>query len=288
RRRAKTPPRPRPKPSMVDRASPAQRTAIQERARTASHDELRVLVHDKNEEVLAALLENPAMDEALLCLLLERKDLSADLLSVIGRRKEWMRSYRVKVRVAGHPHAPRLASLPLIRQLFLFDLVNLTLTPATPAETRRIAEDVILNRLPQLALGQRLTLARRGSARIAAALLAEGHERVVPLALDNAFLTESQVLKVLAREELPEIVPASIARHRKWSYLYNVRMALVRHPLTPLARVLAFLPDLTLRDLDELSGARSLPPRLKQYIRAEVALRRTRGRARRREEAKET
>ncbi|MCL4524423.1 MAG: hypothetical protein M1451_11040, partial [Acidobacteria bacterium] len=189
-------------------------------------------------------------------------------------------------RVAAHPHTARLAALPLIRQLFLFDLVNLTLQPATPAEIRRIAEDVILNRLPQLALGQRLTLARRGSARVAAALLAPQNqevfnEKIVPLALDNAFLTESQVLKVLARENLPEIVPASIARHRKWSYLYNVRMALVRHPLTPLARVLAFLPEITLRDLDELSGARSLPASLKQYIRAEVALRRSRGRPRR-------
>ena len=269
---------------MVERASPlAALTAGSraERARTAPPEELRVLLHDKNEDVLAALLENPALDEALLCLLLERKDLPGDLLGEVARRKEWMRSYRVKVRLAGHPHASRLVALPLIRQLFLFDLVNLTLSPATPAEMRRIAEDVIVNRLPQLALGQRLTLARRGSARVAAALLAEGNERVVPLALDNAFLTESQVLKVLSREELPEIVPASIARHRKWAYLYNVRMALVRHPLTPLARVLAFLPDLTLRDLDELSGARSLPASLKQYIRAEVALRQRRGRVRR-------
>ncbi len=264
---------------MVERANAAAvRSGREERARTASHEELRVLLHEKNEEVLVALLENPALDEALLCLLLERKDLSGELLTTIARRKEWMRSYRVKARVAGHPHAPRLLALPLIRQLFLFDLVNLTLSPATSAELRRIAEDVILNRLPQLALGQRLTLARRGSARVVAALLAEGNERVVPLALDNAFLTESQVLKVLSREELPEFVPAAIARHRKWSYLYNVRMALVRHPLTPLARVLAFLPDLTLRDLDELSGARSLPASLKQYIRAEVALRRQRGR----------
>ena len=251
-----------------------------ERARSATREELRVFLHDKSEEVLAALLENPALDESLLCLLLERKDLAGDLLGEIARRMDWMRSYRVRARVAGHPRTSRLVALPLIRQIYLFDLVNLTLLPATPAEIRRIAEDVIMNRLPQLALGQRLTLARRGSARVAAALLAEGNERVVAYALDNAFLTESQVLKVLAREELPEIVPASIARHHKWSCLYNVRMALVRNPLTPLAHVLAFLPDITVRDLDELSGARSLPASLKQYIRAEVALRRSRPRKR--------
>jgi hypothetical protein len=260
---------------MVERAS-----ARAERARVASRDALRALLHDKSEEVLFALLENTAFDEALLCLLLERLDLPADLLGEIARHKEWMRSYRVKLRLAGHPRTPRLVVLPLIRQIFLFDLVNLSLRPSTPAETRRIAEDLILARLPQLALGQRLTLARRGSGRVVAALLAEGNERIVPLALDNAFLTESHVLKVLAKEDLPEIVPTSLAKHRKWSILYNIRMALVRHPLTPLARVLSFLPDLTLRDLDELSGARSLPPNLKKYIQAEVLLRRRADRGR--------
>jgi len=253
---------------MAERAS-----SRAERASSASREELRVLLHDKNEEVLSALLDNPAFDEALLCLLLERKDLSSDLLSEVARRREWMRSYRVKLRVAGHPRASRLVVLPLIRQLYVFDLVNLTLQPATPAEVRRIAEEVIMNRLPQLALGQRLTLARRGSARVAAALLADGNERVVPLALDNAFLTESQVLKILSREDLPEIVPASLARHRKWSCLYNVRMALVRHPLTPLARVLLFIPDLTMRDLAELQHASTLSDSLREYIRSEVEIR---------------
>ncbi|MCL4523938.1 MAG: hypothetical protein M1451_08510, partial [Acidobacteria bacterium] len=114
-----------------------------ERASSASREELRVLLHEKNEEILFALLENPALDEALLCLLLQRRDLSSELLSEVARRKEFMRSYRVRARVAAHPHTARLAALPLIRQLFLFDLVNLTLQPATPAEIRRIAEDVI-------------------------------------------------------------------------------------------------------------------------------------------------
>jgi hypothetical protein len=56
--------------------------------------------------------------------------------------------------------------------------------------------------------------------------------------------------------------------------MYNVRMALVRHPLTALARVLAFLPDLTLGDLEVLSGASTLSPELRGYICAEVAHRR--------------
>jgi hypothetical protein len=68
-------------------------------------------------------------------------------------------------------------------------------------------------------------------------------------------------------------VVAALASHSKWSYLYNVRMALVRHPLTPLARVLLFIPDLTMRDLAELQHASTLSDSLREYIRNEVEIR---------------
>jgi hypothetical protein len=167
----------------------------------------------------------------------------------------------------------------VVRQLHLFDLVNVSLLPSPPAELRRIAEELILARIGQLPLGQKMTLARRGSARVAAALLLNGVEQVVPLALENPRLTESQVLKVLARDDVPPHVVDALARHRKWSILYNVRMALVRQPLTPLGRVLSFLPDLTLRDLDELCAAKSLSPAMRDYLRREVAGRSRRQRA---------
>ena len=207
-------------------------------AREASGEELRLLLHDESEEVLAALLENPNLDESHLHILLERKNLSSGTLDTIARQKSWMRSYQMKLRVARHPHASRLVAIPLLRQLYLFDLVNVSLLPSVPGELRRLAEDLLIGRLPQLPLGQKFALARRGSSRVAGALLAEGHEKVVPIALDNAFLEESELLKVLARDGLSAHVVAGVAQHAKWSYLYQVRMALLRHPLTPLARVL--------------------------------------------------
>ena len=258
---------------------------LAERARSATGGELLELIHDASEEVLADVLENPRLNETHLCMLLERKSLSGALLERIAGQREWMRSYRVKLRVARHPHTPRLTALPLVRQLYLFDLVDVSLLPSTPAEIKRLGEELIISRLPQLPLGQKFTLARRGSARVVGALLGEGHEQVVPLALDNAFLTEAQVLKVLAREEIPAHVVAAIACHRKWSYFYNVRMALVRHPLTPLARVLSFLPDLTLRDLHELSAASTLSGSLRPYLRHEVARRARPARVRHRRRA---
>lgn len=243
------------------------------RARTAPRDELLPYVHSGSEEVLFALLENPQLDEKHLVLLLERKDLPAKLLDQVSKQRIWMESYPVRLRLVRHPRTPRIVTLRLVKQLYLFDLVNISLLPSVPAEIKHIAEEMIVARLPQLPLGHKFTLARRGPGRVVAALLADGNVQIVPLALDNAFLTESHVLKVLACEGLPPGVVGAVAAHGKWSYLYNVRMALVRHPLTPLARVLSFLPDLTLRDLAELSFAGALSDNLREYIRSEVEVR---------------
>ena len=253
---------------MAQQASPDA-----ERARSAAQEEIPALLGHANEEVLTALLENPHFDENHLCVLLERKDLPEMLLEEIARQKVWLRSYRIKRRLAFHPHTPRLLAMRLARELYLMDLVRLSLLPAAPAELQRLAEELILARLPQLPLGQKLQLARRGSARVAARLLAEGHEQVVRLAVDNPFLTEAQVLKVLSNPKLAAPVVAALASHRKWSYLLSVRLALVRHPAAQLSRVLAFLPGLTLRDLEDLSESATLSENLRRYVRHEIARR---------------
>jgi hypothetical protein len=247
--------------------------AALEGARTASREEIPILLYEYDAKTLAALIENPQFDESHLCLLLERKDLPGELLETLARSKEWLRSYRIRRGLAFHLHTPRLVAMRLARELYLMDLVQLSLLPAAPPELRRLAEELILARLAQLPLGQKMMLARRAPARVTAGLLAEGHPKVVAAALENPHLTEAQVLKVLAQEEArPAVVPA-IARHRKWSQVYNVRLALLRHPKTPLDCVLDFLPDLTQRDLDEMVSSSVLPARLRQYLRGEIARR---------------
>lgn len=205
--------------------------------------------------------------------LLERKELSGEFLSEVARRKKFLASYDVRRRLAFHPHAPRLLAMRLARELYLMDLAQLSLLPSSPVEIRRLAEELLLARLPQLPLGQKLALARRGSARLAGALLAEGHEQVIRLALDNALLSEAQVLRVLARQNLPAPVVSAIARHSRWPQLYNVRVALLRHPQAPAARVQSFLPDLALRDLKDLAVAGSAHSSIRPLVRAELARR---------------
>ncbi len=227
-------------------------------------------------EALMALLEHPELDELHLCLLLERKELPGHWLERVAANKSWTRSYRVRLRLARHPHAPKRIAAELLRQLHLFDLVQISLLPSVPGEIQRLAEELVLARLLQLPLGVKLTLARRSPARIAGALLREGHAQVVALALDNALLTESQILKVLAGSGLPERVVTAIGRHPRWSHRHTVRLALLRHPLTPLGAVLTFLPELTASDLREIASLPSVSESVRNYIRHEIS-RRSRG-----------
>ena len=246
-------------------------------ARTATGDELARLLYHADVEVLLGLIGNPALDETQLCLLLERRNLAPEVLLEVARRKPLTKSYRVKRALAFHPRSPRLVGLRLLRELYLMDLVQLTFLPAVSVELKLNAEEQLLARLPQLPLGQKITLARRGPARLAGSLVAEGHPRLLSVALDNPRLTEAQILKALAHEKIPVAVPFAIAHHRKWSVSYNVRLALVRHPLAPLASVLGYLPELTVSDLRELASPGIVPEALRKYLLAEVTRRISRG-----------
>src|SRR5258708_10318579 len=172
-------------------------------ARTATPEAIPALLLTANENILRALIENPAFDETHICLLLERKDLSGTLLGEIAKQKNWRTNYRVRRALAGHPHTPRLAAMRLLRELHLMDLVRISLQTASPVELRRLAEDRVLAQLPQLPLGQRIMLARRAPARVAGGLVGLGPVQVSRIALHNSVLTESQLLGTLAKEALP-------------------------------------------------------------------------------------
>jgi hypothetical protein len=83
---------------------------------------------------------------------------------------------------------------------------------------------------------------------------------------------------VLNRAGLSARVVNAIARHPKWSLSPIVRIALIRHPLTPLARVMTFLPDIPLADLRDILQLSTVRPDLRRYLAHEVARRGNKGR----------
>lgn len=235
-----------------------------------SAEELKARVLAAAEDELLLLIASGNLDESHLTLLLDRLDISSKVLTTVAALPGSAGSEALRFRIARHPHAPRRIALSLLRQLFLFDLVRVSQIPSVPAEIRRAAEEILIHRVPNLPVGQKLTLARRGPSRVSGAILAEGHPQAIKLALNNSFLSESQILKVLANATVPAGVVAAIAQHPRWSIQYNVRAALVRNPHTPVPCLLAILPNLTLRDLKDIAALESLSVHSRNYIRKEL------------------
>lgn len=133
-----------------------------------------------------------------------------------------------------HGRTPRHTSIPLLRRLFTFDLMQVTLTPSVAADIKRAAEEQILVRVETLSAGEKISLAKRASGRVAAALLQDGDARVVSPALDNPKLTEALVVRELMKATAPELLYALAGEHRKWSCCREIQIALLRNEKTPL------------------------------------------------------
>jgi hypothetical protein len=257
--------------TMTDGDFSARLAERAEKAAVAPRQQLEAFFKETAKEVLVAFARNPHLQERDLLRLLERKDLPAEVLREIAGHKETARNYRVRLALVRHPKTPRLISLPILKFLYLFDLVRVCQTPAVPTDVKLVAEETILKKVETIPRGEKINLARRSSGRVAAGLLVTEDRELITAALDNPLLSEAHVLRVLALENLPTLVVESIAHHEKWSHRYHLRLALIRNPRTPLRLVLAFLPDMAVSDLRDICLDRRMPEQVRHYVLAHCA-----------------
>jgi len=231
---------------------------------------LEQLIHDPSPEVLCTAAADPRLTEELALALLERRDLPASGLDQLAKHPALKKSAKVRLALVTHPHTPRFVSLPLLRHLHNFELMQVALTPAVAADVKAAADEAIRNRLGTISPGERLTLAKRGSGRLAAALLLDAESRIVEAALQNPQLTEALVVKALMRERALQALAEQICRHPKWSLRPEVQRALLRHPGTPLGRVLVFARSLPTEALREIMRQSRLSENVRAYLTREL------------------
>jgi hypothetical protein len=207
-------------------------------------------------------------DSILACL--QRADLLASKIEQLIKHGGAMKSRKVRLAVVTHTRTPRHITLPLLRQLFTFDLMGLALAPTVPADIKYAAENVLIQRLESTSPGERLTLARRGSGRVAGGLLCDGDSRVMRAALDNARLTEALVTRAINGPAVTSTFVEAVCRHEKWSVRQEVRITLLGCEKTPLARILAFARELPASLVRDVLRASKLPSGTKRYLQEEL------------------
>ena len=208
-------------------------------------------------------------EDALLGML-QQPDLSGEKIESLARNSNVITSRKVKMAVIHHPRAPRHVTLPLLRQLFTFDLMNVALSPSVPADLKNAADDVLISRLESISAGERLTLARRASGQVAGSLLLGDDPRILRAALDNSRLTEALVIKAVNSPKASAAFVEMVCAHSKWSVRKEVRIALLRSDQTSLASAVKFARSLPILLVREILQASKLGTSTKRYLRTEL------------------
>ena len=181
------------------------------------------------------LLRNPFLGQQGIELLLEERRLLA--------------FSEVKRGLVCHPRTPEVRARRLVPTLFWRDLLQISGDGRVPPKVRRSADLQLRDRLQGLAVGERMSIARRASPVLIQQLRMDPDPRVIEALLENPRLTEGSLMPLLGSDRARPEVLTRIARHRRWGIRYGVRAALCRNARTPPEIVLGLLSLLKKADL---------------------------------------
>ncbi len=176
--------------------------------------------------------------------------------------------YDVRSRIARHRETPVALALQLVPDLFWRDLMEISINLRLASRLRRTAEQYLVERLPRLATGERIALARRSGPRVLMRLRKDGDLRVIAALLTNPRITEEIVLPMAAQASTPPRVIQELASSERWRNRYPVRQALSVNPQTPLAVQRTLIPTLRRGDLERVIRTPALSSVVHRWARS--------------------
>jgi hypothetical protein len=236
-------------------------------AQSADKDGLFLVLQGKPVESLLAAIRNPAFDKHHLLLLLKQRGLTEEVFGAIHANKHLIESQAVKFALVTHPEIPPHIASALLPQLNVFELLKICLMPGIGPDHRLLAERVIIQRIPTQPLGNKVTLARRGTSAMVESLLREGVPPLVEACLDNPHLKEGSVHQFITGATATAETISMVARSGRWKGRPNIRLAILKNPRTPTIWYTLFLPGLTQSTVRELLAVPRLTSAQKALVR---------------------
>lgn len=227
---------------------------------------LEILVHEARPDLLVAIAADTRLTEDLTLALLNRRDLPREALEKISKNGALAKQPKIRMALVMHPHTPRHISFPVIRHLYAFELMQVALLPSVAADVKRAAEEVLIGRLGTISSGERYTLSKRASGRVAAALLTDKEDRVMQAALLNPQMTEMFIARALKADSGTELLAPAVANHQKWKLRTEIKSALLCNHNTPTPKLAQIASGMPLHLLKSLMHEGRLPPKAKQAV----------------------
>lgn len=238
--------------------------ALYEAGRTAPARILAVELDRAPIPYLEGALVNPLLDPGLVLLILQKnRGITGPLISRIGRNRAWLKPYEVKAAIVLHPKTPRPLAMGLIQFLWWRDLARVADQATLAAPLRRAAERLLEIRLQELALGEKVALARLATRGVIGVLRRTSDPMIIRALLQNPRLLEEDALAIASGKRASPGVLQALAEDPRLSLRPALQKALVQNPATPSAAALHLLQRLNTQSLRELAHAPHVPTLVK-------------------------
>lgn len=236
---------------------PEPSSDLERRLREAGPEELLRLLEENLDH-----LEPPAVRQAL-----RNPYAGAEHVERIAAQTRLLSFYEVQRDITLHPRTPEPLALRFVPGLFWRDLMTLGLDMRVRPQVRRSADLHLTARLSSLAVGEKVSLARRAGPGILTQLRHDPSPRVFAALLDNPRLTEGVLAPVAHAFGTPAPILALLAADSRWGVRYPLRVALARNPNTPLETALRLLPLLRKTDLQGTAADPRVPDAVRRRAR---------------------
>ena len=212
---------------------------------------------------LEEALDNPCLVPDLLLIALKNRAVTPSLIQRIARNLSWMKVYEVKSAIVLHPKTPRVIAMNLMPFLWWRDLARVADHAVFSPPLRRAAERILTIRLQEMALGEKIALARIASRGVIAVVRRQDHPMVIRALLQNPRLLEEDALTIASGTVTTGSVLQALADDPRFSARPAVQKAIVQNRGTPPSTALRIVQGLSTPVLKELTHAPHAPQLVK-------------------------
>jgi hypothetical protein len=206
-----------------------------------------------SDESLKAYLESDELSPELAATLLRRAIHSRQQIEQLLARKTLHNHYDFRLEVARHPKSPAVAAVQFLRTLYWRDQFDLAKDARAAPLIRRTAIFLMQERVPEMTLGERISLGRVAIIELIPALMRLREEKVLLSLLDNPRMRESDVARLVGDSASPASLIGRIAGHGRWSGSQRIRQLLARDPRLQTQAALRMMTAMPESELNKLA-----------------------------------
>ena len=116
----------------------------------------------------------------------------------------------------------------------------------------------LYDQIIHMRVGERIKLALKGNREARNILIRDPQRLIQHFVLQNPRITDEEIIAIARNRNLDTELLRKIGEHKYWPRNYQVKLALVTNPKTPIATALHFVPSLMERDIRFIAKSRNI------------------------------